>query len=104
MRRTAPEYSRAANGTRRTVEPTRTINDSTICHPGAAPKTIRTGIASAEEVGRIDAITCKRPFGSSSAPIEMKNETRIVRLIGTITFCSSSIRVTSDPAAANNVA
>ena len=52
----------------------------------------------------MDAITCRRPFGSCSAPIEMKKETRIVRLIGTITFCSSSIRVTSEPAAAKSVA
>jgi hypothetical protein len=55
-------------------------------------------------VGNSDAITWSRPFGSWSAPIEMKNDTRIVRLIGTITFWSSSIRVTRDPAAANSVA
>ena len=34
----------------------------------------------------------------------MKNDTRIVRLIGTITFWSSSIRETSAPAAANSAA
>ena len=31
----------------------------------------------------------------------MMNDTRIVRLIGTITFWSSSMRLTSEPAAAN---
>ena len=36
--------------------------------------------------------------GSSTAPIEMRNETNTTRLIGTITFCSSSIRETSAPA------
>ncbi len=65
---------------------------------------MRTGIASAEENGRIDATTESGESGLSSAPIEMKNEMKMIRLIGTIAFCSSSMRETSDPETANSPA
>ncbi len=41
-------------------------------------------------------------LGSLVAPSDRKNDTRITRLSGTITFCSSSIRETSDPATAKS--
>ena len=75
-----------------------------ISHGVADPSTIRTGIASAEENGRSEAILAIPESGSSTAPIEMRNETNTTRLIGTITFCSSSIRETSAPAVANSAA
>ena len=65
---------------------------------------MRTGIASAEENGSTDAATDSVESGFSSAPIEMKNETKMIRLIGTIAFCSSSMRETSEPETANRPA
>ena len=68
----------------------------------AAPSEIRTGMANADENGTIDTITESVELGSLVAPIARKNDTRITRLSGTMTFCSSSMRETSEPATANS--
>ena len=69
VRSTAPAYRRAPTGTRATALPTSNVSDSAICHPVAAPRTIRTGIASAALTGRIEATTASVEFGSCSDPI-----------------------------------
>ena len=103
VRSTAPAYSRpTAAPARRPADEQR---DRERDLAGVAePSAIRTGIASADENGRIEATTDSVESGSCSAPIEMKNDTKIIRLIGTIAFCSSSMRETSEPATANSPA
>jgi hypothetical protein len=69
----------------------------------AEPRSSRGGIASGAEGGRNDAILTSGASGYVSAPIEMKNEARMTRLIGVIVFWRSSCRLTSEPATANSV-
>ena len=84
VRSTAPEYTRPASGISRAVEPIESTSAATTSSAVAEPSEIRTGIASADENGTIDAMRDSVEFGSLVAPSEMKNDARISRLSGTI--------------------
>ena len=86
------------------MHPASTRTDAAISIGVAEPSVMRTGIARADENGRIEATRAIVDPGSCTAPIEMNRDARINRFRETITFRRSSIRETSEPATAKSEA